>query len=225
MAISLIIWALVFIMIFTILLPQGQRAVKMYDIPYSDFYNPVEAGNVKYVTIAGKEIRGETINPIDAQGIKFNNFKTLMPFEDAGLIKELVEKKVVVEGRSFFNVWRQVVPYLILPLFLIIFWVFMIRQAGRVPAEAMRFGQSRARRVTETEKTTFNDVAGVDEAKEELKEVVEFLRIPQNLNDSEQRYQKVYYWLALPEQVKPYSHERQLAKLKSHSLPYQAKIL
>jgi len=139
-------------------------------ISYSDFLTLVENGSVMQVTIQGDNISG-----ISSQG----PFKTFAP-KDPELIKLLRSKGVKIsakpqESSSWFQVFLSWVPMLLL----IGVWIFFMRQMQVGGGKALSFGKSRARLMSDTqERVTFEDVAGVDEAKEELEEIIEFLRDP-----------------------------------------------
>ena len=88
-------------------------------------------------------------------------------------------------------------------LLLIAVWIFFMRQMQGGKGGAMGFGKSKAKMMNELKgKVTFNDVAGVEEAKEEVEEIVEFLKDPKNLVDLVERYLEVLYWLDLQEREK-----------------------
>ncbi len=139
-------------------------------IDYSDFLNMVESGSVNQVTIQGENISG-----MSAQG----PFKTYAP-KDPELMTMLREKGVKISAKpaddsSWFQVFLSWVPMLLL----IGVWIFFMRQMQAGGGKAMSFGKSRARLMSDSqEKVTFEDVAGIDEAKEELEEIVEFLSDP-----------------------------------------------
>jgi cell division protease FtsH len=139
-------------------------------ISYSDFLNMVDSGSVNQVTI-----KGENISGMSAQG----PFKTYAP-KDPELISLLRSKGVKITARpqedsSWFQVFLSWVPMLLL----IGVWIFFMRQMQAGGGKALSFGKSRARLMTDSqEKVTFEDVAGIDEAKEELGEIVEFLSDP-----------------------------------------------
>jgi len=139
-------------------------------VSYSDFLGMVESGSVTEVTIQGDDISGRS-----SQG----PFKTYAP-KDPELIKLLRSKGVRMsakpeEDSSWFQVFLSWVPMLLL----IGVWIFFMRQMQVGGGKALSFGKSRARLMTDAQqKVTFDDVAGIDEAKEELQETIEFLRDP-----------------------------------------------
>lgn len=139
-------------------------------VSYSDFLGMVENGSVTEVTIQGDDISGRS-----SQG----EFKTYAP-KDPELIKLLRSKGIRIsakpkEDSSWFQVFLSWVPMLLL----IGVWIFFMRQMQVGGGKALSFGKSRARLMTDAQqKVTFDDVAGIDEAKEELQETIEFLREP-----------------------------------------------
>lgn len=142
------------------------------NIIYSDFISYAEKGQVVDVTIQGEGITGKLNNG--------KNFKTYAP-KDAGIIQLLKEKGVRIASKPaddspwYMNVLISWVPMLLL----IGVWIFFMRQMQAGGGKAMAFGKSKARLVTDkTKKVTFADVAGIDEAKAELEEVIDFLRDP-----------------------------------------------
>ncbi len=143
-------------------------------IAFSEFMNQAQAGNVASVTITSQ----------DAQGtLKQNNqkFETRIPANYPDVYRVLQSKGVSVDIKEpSNNTW---LAYLIngIPILLIVgIWIFMMRQMQAGGNKALSFGKSRARLLsTQQKKVTFKDVAGVDEAKEELREIIEFLKEPQ----------------------------------------------
>ena len=142
---------------------------------YSEFLNNVQAGNVTQVTIAGNRIFGT----LKDAGTPFSTLKD----EDPRLVDRLREKDVKFEYRASEEELPSIMSALInwFPmLLLIVVWVFFMRQMQSGSGRAMGFGKSRAKLLTERQgRVTFEDVAGVDEAKSDLEEIVEFLRDPQ----------------------------------------------
>ncbi|MCX5842274.1 MAG: ATP-dependent metallopeptidase FtsH/Yme1/Tma family protein, partial [Deltaproteobacteria bacterium] len=142
------------------------------NIIYSDFISYAEKGQIIEVTIQGESISGRLNNG--------KNFKTFAP-KDATVVPLLKEKGVKIASKPadespwYMNVLISWVPMLLL----IGVWIFFMRQMQAGGGKAMAFGKSKARLVTDkSKKVTFADVAGIDEAKAELEEVIEFLREP-----------------------------------------------
>jgi cell division protease FtsH len=167
---NLALW-LVIILIMTFLFQifkQPERS--KLSVSYSEFLSMVESESVNQVTIQGDNISG-----LSAQG----PFKTFAP-KDPELIRLLRDKGVKISAKpqddsSWFQVFLSWVPMLLL----IGVWIFFMRQMQVGGGKALSFGKSRARLMSDAqEKVTFEDVAGIDEAKDELQEIIEFLRDP-----------------------------------------------
>ena len=150
---------------------QGKSSDKL--VSYSQFRQEIDQGVVKSVTLQGSRIRGSYVDgSID--------FKTLAP-PDTELIPILIKHKVDIKVLpEDDNPWYLTALISWLPMvFLIAIFVFFMRQMQAGGGKAMSFGKSRARLINESQnKITFQDVAGVEEAKEELGEIIEFLRDP-----------------------------------------------
>lgn len=146
----------------------------MIDWPFSEFMVQVEQGNVEHVTIKGQHIEGETTS-----GQAFTTFSP----EGASIVDNLIGSGVQIKAAPDDSDKPTFFTYLLtwFPLILLIaIWIFLMRQMqGGGGGKAMGFGKSRARLLAEnTARITFDDVAGVDEAKEEVSEIVEYLRDP-----------------------------------------------
>ena len=161
--------SLIFIFVYHLF---NQPKSSMESIIFSDFINYVDKGQVKEVTIQGENITG---NLGDGK-----SFKTYAPM-DPELIPLLKEKGVRIVAKPLDDSpWFMTVLVSWFPMILLIgVWIFFMRQMQAGGGKAMAFGKSRARLQTDkSKKITFADVAGIDEAKSELQEVIEFLKDP-----------------------------------------------
>jgi cell division protease FtsH len=143
-------------------------------VPFSDFMRDVEAGRIEKVTITGQEISG--IFKADKE-----NFHTYVPSQYEGLANKLDAQGILIVAKEpTQSPWAQLL-YSWAPILLLIgFWIFFMRQMQSGGNKALSFGKSKAKLSSNSQKkVTFKDVAGVDEAKEELQEIIEFLKEPQ----------------------------------------------
>ena len=150
----------------------GSTGQKEKEVNFSHFMADVDQGNVSEVTLLGMEVRGKYRN--DNSG-----FHTTVPANYPDMIKTLRDKGVNITIRDVTNgSWPIQLLGTWAPLILLgALWFFMIRQMQTGGNKALSFGKSRARLLSmQQKKVTFKDVAGVDEAKEELREIIEFLR-------------------------------------------------
>ncbi|KAA8983649.1 MULTISPECIES: ATP-dependent zinc metalloprotease FtsH [Gammaproteobacteria] len=176
MAKNLVLWlviAAVLLMVFQNFSPEPQQQ----QLNYSQFIEMVRSGQVEEVTIEGQTITGARQNG--------ENFTTIRPaVEDPNLMDDLYNNNVEVTGKesSGQSIWTQLLVASFPILIIIAIFIFFMRQmqggAGGSKGP-MSFGKSKARLMSEEQiKTTFDDVAGVDEAKEDVKELVDFLKDP-----------------------------------------------
>jgi len=147
------------------------------EVVFSDFMDKVEKGQITEVVISGDNISGKYMDG--------NAFQTTAPPKDPDLIKSLRQKNVrIVVVPPEQTSWYMSILISWFPMLLLLgIWIFFMRQMQSGGGKAMSFGKSKARLLNDTKnKTTFKDVAGVDEAKEELHEIIEFLKEPQKFS-------------------------------------------
>ncbi len=140
---------------------------------FSEFMQQVEAGQIQDVTITGSEVKGHTTSS--------EPFRTVAPGGYDKLVDTLLAKRVAVNYQSDqSSAWATILINSAPFVLLIAFWIFFMRQMQSGGNKALSFGKSKAKLSSSTQKkVTFKDVAGVDEAKEELQEIIEFLKEPQ----------------------------------------------
>ncbi|MBU2190454.1 MAG: ATP-dependent zinc metalloprotease FtsH, partial [Alphaproteobacteria bacterium] len=174
---NLALWAIIAVLLIALfnLFQTPQQRGSTRDVAYSEFLTDLNSGRVKSVTIAGDRISGTYTD-------SSTGFQTYSP-GDSSLVSRLEEKNVTINARPETDGSNTIFGYLIswLPMILILgVWIFFMRQMQSGSGRAMGFGKSKAKLLTEAHgRVTFQDVAGVDEAKEDLEEIVEFLRDPQ----------------------------------------------
>ncbi len=172
---NLVIWAIIFVLMVVLFNLFNQPPIPQDQPSYSEFLTMVDSGGVAEVKIQGRKITG-----MKSSGEKFQVYTPDDPKLIDTLIKKGVEVKAMPPDES---PWYMTLLLSWFPMLLLIgVWIFFMRQmqgGGGGGRGAMSFGRSKARLINEeTAKVTFDDVAGVDEAKEELSEVVDFLREP-----------------------------------------------
>src|SRR5690554_6001675 len=176
MAKNLILWLIIAAVLVTVM-NNFSSPSEPQTLNYSEFLSQVQSGRVERVTVDGFVITGKRTDG--------GSFKTIRPaIQDSGLIGDLIDNNVVIEGKQpeQQSIWTQLLvasfPILVI---IAVFMFFMRQMQGGAGGKGgpMSFGKSKARLLSEDQvKTTFADVAGCDEAKEEVAELVEFLRDP-----------------------------------------------
>jgi cell division protease FtsH len=169
---NLALWIVITLMMIMLYNLFNQQHLAETKISYTEFLTMVDNGNISEVVIQGQEIFTTDVN--------HNHFKVYAP-EDTDLIKILRQKGVAISAKPetdspwYMNVLVSWFPMIVL----IGVWIFFMRQMQAGGGKAMSFGKSRARlQSDQMKKVTFEDVAGIDEAKEELGEIIDFLREP-----------------------------------------------
>lgn len=171
-------WVVLFLLILALfnLFSGSGSTLQSREITFSDFVSAVEEGEVSQVTLDGEQVR--------FRGTDGQDYVTIKP-EDAQITGLLIENNIPVRAEKQEQSGFQSFLITLLPFLLLIgVWVyFMNRMQGGGKGGAMGFGKSKAKMLTEKHgRVTFDDVAGIDEAKEELEEIVEFLRNPQKFS-------------------------------------------
>jgi cell division protease FtsH len=178
---SWLVWLFIVLLVFAVISILSDRSGESSAIKFSEFREAVVQGHVSSVEVKGMEVNGEFTKDWAKKKYKGQeDFTTVGPIgedlQDVLQAKEVTYTFVEAKDNSF---WQTFIVNMLLVLFLVIAIVFIMRQFQGGSGKAMTFGKSRARLLNENQnKITFNDIAGIDEAKEELQEVVEFLRNP-----------------------------------------------
>jgi len=176
---TMLLWMFVFLGALVLLELVSSERFRTLEIPFSQFYTYVREDRVASVTFEDTVIRGKFREPVAGPQGTYDQFRTHLPMPMPGLVDTLLARGVVVKARGQSLWWQIFVNWTPWLVFLLFFWFFFLRQVQAGPRDVLRFGQSRVRIYVENRpRVTFQDVADTEEAKEELQEVVEFLRNP-----------------------------------------------
>jgi cell division protease FtsH len=168
---NLALWMVIGLIVILLFQLFQQNQSPRGEIVFSDFLKKVETGEVREVTLKGNNVSGRL-----SDGSSFRTFTADYP----DLVKSLKDRGVKIDVKPpETNSWLAIVLQWVPMLLFIGVWIFFMRQMQGGGAKALSFGKARARLISEKQnKVTFQDVAGVDEAKEELREIIEFLKDP-----------------------------------------------
>ncbi len=170
---SLVAWMVIIILLIAVYTMLSREEMQKVELRYGEFLDKISRGEIKSIRISGYDIEGEFYNN--------DRFRCVSPTTDySDLIKIARQRGISIEARkpsnhSMFSVILAALPFLLI----FFFFIFFLKQMQAGSNKALSFGKSRAKLFGEGhKKITFNDVAGVEEAKEELKEIIEFLKNP-----------------------------------------------
>jgi len=178
---NLALWLLVALVAMALFQLMNSQRNAVQEFTYTSFKQQLATGNVKSVTVYdGKQLEGEFVNPVTQEGHKARAFVVLLPIKDSELLLgDLERANVQVSAKEpkigVANFLLAALPWIVI----IGLWVFLLRQLQAGGSRAFSFGKSKAKLLSgDTPKLTFADVAGADEAKVELQEIIEFLKDP-----------------------------------------------
>ncbi|HSG29813.1 MAG TPA: ATP-dependent zinc metalloprotease FtsH [Candidatus Krumholzibacterium sp.] len=183
---SMAMWVMVVILFFLAYLMFNSTREKEWPIDYTQFITEIGNGNVASVKIKGLEVHGKLINPViiptGGEGTSITTFKVILPSEDKDLPDKIwatnPSAKIEAEYPGS-SIWVKALATALPLIALLVLWVILMRQMQSGGNKAFSFGKSKAKMIgANVPKITFDDVAGADEAKEELEEIIEFLKDP-----------------------------------------------
>jgi cell division protease FtsH len=180
---TLIFWLILILISITVFQYYARGKKEVLPVSYTLFMEELEKGNIKTVTLVEKDVEGEfaqSITHTDGKVTKqYQKFKLHLPFDDPELLKKMEEKKVEIKAEAPSTNWSGIILTSLPWILIIVFWFFLFRQMQGGSKGIFSFGKSRARLLAgDRPKVTFNDVAGADEAKLELQEIIDFLKDP-----------------------------------------------
>jgi len=186
---GILIWILLFAVALIVAQMLSKRQSSELEITYTEFLELIESEDIDSCHFKGRKVTGQFIRPYkvpiggSSKAYEYESFKLLIPFDDPDLPKTIALNGIRVsseeESSSFWAIVINILPWLLIPLLYFLF----IRQMQGSQKGIFAFGKNKARKVIpDKQKTTFEDVAGCEEAKIELYEVIEFLQNPQKFS-------------------------------------------
>ncbi len=183
---SMALWIMVLVLFFLAFLLFNANKEREWTITYTQFVSEINNGNVGSIKIKGLEVRGKFISPIviptAGEGTVVTNFKVIIPAEDKDLPQKIWEKNPNAKIEAEYpgsSLWVKALATALPLVALLVLWLILMRQMQAGGNKAFSFGKSKAKMMGgNTPRVTFDDVAGADEAKEELQEIIEFLKDP-----------------------------------------------
>lgn len=171
---NLLLWLFIAVVLLSVFNNFETLESKIENVSYSELVNRIRQGDIRSLTIRSDQtIAGKLQNE--------NAFTSYMPIKDPAVLSEAIDKGVLVKGEPPYreSIWIRLLLNWAPTLFFTGVWIFFMRQVGGGGKGALSFGRSRARLLEEDRvKITFQDVAGIEEAKEEVSDLVEFLKNP-----------------------------------------------
>jgi len=180
---TLIFWVFLLLISISVFQFYSRSKTEAVTITYTEFMHELDDSNIKKVTLVEKNIQGElkhAITKTEGKDTKtFTKFDLHIPFDDPSLLTKLQDKGVDIDAKPASTNWSGIILTSLPWIILIVFWLFMIRQMQGGPKGLFSFGKSRARLLSgDRPKVTFADVAGAEEAKQDLREIIDFLKDP-----------------------------------------------
>ncbi len=178
-------WILLIILSFVAIQMMRGQDEQVAEFSYTEYREQLAAGNIHEVTVVdGRQVEGELRSPVSHEGEDQVNFTTTLPGEiTEAHLAELEAQEVLINAEGDRQGWMPLLFGALPWLVIIVFWVWLFRAFQGGGNKAFQFGRSKAKLISpDTPKVNFSDVAGADEAKEELQEIIEFLKDPEKFS-------------------------------------------